>query len=285
MSDALHSISPQQSWQKNLAVLIDHLNMPTFEQVLTDFLATLCRFDSCLMVTYKESFRPIVIYPQAESEQSTTLLSFLENGYYLLDPLFNRVQSSQQSGIVRLSEICPDSFQSSDFYLNCYQYFDIVDETALIIHLNSKVTCTLSLNRQKALGEITRSELKALQELFPVIRSLVKQFWQIRASDYVKFASTTNTLKDALTTFGHNLLTNREQQITGLVLKGNSSQAIADALSISVGTVKVHRKNIHAKMNTSTQSELFNLFLDHLKTQLDHQPFNESDLHSLLKPE
>ena len=44
----------------------------------------------------------------------------------------------------------------------------------------------------------------------------------------------------------------------------HSSQSIADQLNISVGTVKVHRKNIHSRLNTSQQSEIFTLFLNHL---------------------
>ena len=44
----------------------------------------------------------------------------------------------------------------------------------------------------------------------------------------------------------------------------NSWQAIADQLKISVGTVKVHRKNIHNRLNTSTQAEIFTQFITHL---------------------
>ena len=40
-----------------------------------------------------------------------------------------------------------------------------------------------------------------------------------------------------------------------------ASISIATLLNISVGTVKVHRKNIYAKLEISSQSELFSLFL------------------------
>ena len=70
--------------------------------------------------------------------------------------------------------------------------------------------------------------------------------------------------EQALRTFGQGVLTRREQEITALILQGHSSQSIADQLNISVGTVKVHRKNIHSRLNTSQQSEIFTLFLNHL---------------------
>jgi DNA-binding CsgD family transcriptional regulator len=50
-------------------------------------------------------------------------------------------------------------------------------------------------------------------------------------------------------------------------LRGNSSKAIAKRLSISQETVKVHRRNLYAKLGVSSQSELFSLFLQRLTQQ------------------
>ncbi|WOS66034.1 helix-turn-helix transcriptional regulator (plasmid) [Sinorhizobium fredii GR64] len=53
----------------------------------------------------------------------------------------------------------------------------------------------------------------------------------------------------------------RELEIVTLVLKGHSNQSIAAVLSLSPNTVKVHRRQIYAKLNISSQGELFHLFL------------------------
>ncbi|SEG51594.1 response regulator transcription factor [Marinobacterium lutimaris] len=265
MAEYFPAINVKNSWQKNLAVLIDHVKSNTFPDLLIEYLATLCHFDTALTVTYKKSFKPIILQPLDPAEQSKTLISYINNGYYLLDPLFNAVQKGI-SGVVRVAEIAPDSFQQSEFFENCYQYFNIVDEIVLIIDLSDEVTCTISLGRQPDLGTITRGELRALQEIYPVVSALYRQFWSTQFGQYVQYEQSDDATKQALKSFGSGVLTQRERQITELVVKGNSSQAIADQLNISVGTVKVHRKNIHAKMHTSNQSELFNLFLDHLKS-------------------
>ena len=55
--------------------------------------------------------------------------------------------------------------------------------------------------------------------------------------------------------------TEREREITQLILRGHSSQSIAFNLGISLGTVKTHRKNAYAKLGISSQSELLSLFL------------------------
>jgi DNA-binding CsgD family transcriptional regulator len=45
------------------------------------------------------------------------------------------------------------------------------------------------------------------------------------------------------------------------VLRGHSSEAIGDALGIASGTVKIHRKNIYAKLGIGSQAELISMFL------------------------
>ncbi len=225
MAESYQTINIQDSWQKNLALLVDHLRLRSFPKVLIDFLASYCRFDTSLIVTYKKSFKPIVIHPIDPSEQSSTLTSYLNNGHYLLDPLFNAIQGEVTSGVIRVIDYAPDSFESSDFFLNCYQYFGIVDEIVLVIPLDPSVTCTISLSRFKGLGSITRTELKALQEIYPVVSALFRQFWQAQAGEYVQFEQSDDAIKHALKSFGSGVLTQREREITDLILKGYSSKA------------------------------------------------------------
>jgi DNA-binding NarL/FixJ family response regulator len=56
-------------------------------------------------------------------------------------------------------------------------------------------------------------------------------------------------------------LSNRELEITRLILSGFSSKGIANRLGISSETVKVHRKHAYSKLSIYTQSELFALFM------------------------
>lgn len=248
---------------KDLATLIDSIRLRNFPQVLVDFLATLCHFDSALIVTYKKSLKPIMIYPTDPAEQSPTLHNYLEKAF-ILDPLFNAIQKGLQKNVTRLAEIAPDAFDSSEYYQTCYKKFDLVDEINLAIELNEKVTLTITLGRKTHLGTITRAEMQRLQDMFPIISALVRQFWLSQSKEYVQYEKSNSVMKQALKSFAVGVLTRREQEISGLILQGHSSKVIANQLNISLGTVKVHRKNIHTKLNTSTQSEIFTLFLSHL---------------------
>lgn len=263
MHNRYHPDAQSVSWQKDLASLIDHIRLRSFPKVLADFLATQCHFDTVLMVTYKKSFKPIILHPTDPADQSPTLHNYI-NKSYILDPLFNAIQHGMSPGVSRLAEIAPDSFETTEYYQSCYKDFDLVDEINFVIELDKHVTCTISLGRKSSLGTITRAELHRLQDIHPIINSLVRQFWLSQSQEYVQYEKSDGAMKQALNTFGSGVLTRREQEISGLILQGHSSKAIANMLSISLGTVKVHRKNIHTRLNTSTQSEIFTLFLAHL---------------------
>jgi two-component system, NarL family, response regulator LiaR len=50
-------------------------------------------------------------------------------------------------------------------------------------------------------------------------------------------------------------LTEREREVLDLVVQGNSNQQIADALVISIATVKAHISNIFSKLQVSSRAE------------------------------
>lgn len=52
------------------------------------------------------------------------------------------------------------------------------------------------------------------------------------------------------------LLTPREIEILRLIKKGYSSQTIAEEVSLSLMTVKTHRRNMHFKLKTETTADL-----------------------------
>ena len=58
-----------------------------------------------------------------------------------------------------------------------------------------------------------------------------------------------------------NPLTDREQEVLRLILRGNSNKAIAAQLFITENTVKTHVKNIYSKYNVSSRAEIISTLL------------------------
>lgn len=265
MQSKNHSELITPTCARDIASLIHHIKVPSFMPVLEEVLSNHCNFDTILVVTYKKSLKPIILHPKDPAEHSPTLRAYIEKAY-ILDPLFNSIREGMGANVSRLVDIAPDSFDQTEYYQSCYRKFDLVDEVNMTIPLSQNTTCAIALGRKTALGTITRAELNRLKSIFPVIEALVQQFWQAQSAEFVQYERSEGPIKQALKTFASGVLTQREQEILGLILQGHSSKAIADILSISVGTVKVHRKNIHSRLNTSTQSEIFTLFLSHLNS-------------------
>ena len=61
----------------------------------------------------------------------------------------------------------------------------------------------------------------------------------------------------------HESLSNREYQIMCMIASGKKVSEIAGDLSISVKTVKTHRSRLLAKMNMTTNAELFRYTIKH----------------------
>jgi DNA-binding CsgD family transcriptional regulator len=237
--------------------------------VLEEFLATLCFFDTFMIVSYKSALRPILIHPTDPKQQSDTLRKYIQHAY-VLDPLCHAIKIGIAPGVIRLADIMPDSFKKTEYYKGCYKDFGLVDEINLIIQLDDQVTCALTLGRKSSLDSISRSELNALNEYYPILSALIRQFWLAQSGEFLQYGRSDGPMNRALKTFASGVLTQREREITDLILRGHSSQAIAEQLKISVGTVKVHRKNIHNKLNTSTLAEIFTRFIAHLNSLDDY---------------
>jgi DNA-binding CsgD family transcriptional regulator len=248
---------------KDIAALIDHSRLRSFPNALADFLSNICNFNSIIMVAYKTDFKPVMVYPLDKGQHSPTLRMYLDKAY-VLDPLYNVIQSGNPPAVSRILDIAPDSFESTEYFQKCYQDFNFIDEINLIIPLDNELYLAITIGRTSNLNSITRAELNRLQDVYPVINALFRQFWLSQSHEYVKFERSEGAMQQAISTFGDGILTKREQEITGLILQGHSSKSISSLLNISLGTVKVHRKNIHSRLNTSSQSDIFTLFLTHL---------------------
>ena len=102
-----------------------------------------------------------------------------------------------------------------------------------------------------------------------MIRSSLARHWSELGSKGVlepSGACLSSFVEGTFRTFGDPVLTSREQDVARLILRGHSSDSIALRLGITTATVKIHRRNLYAKLNISSQPELFALFIDVLSS-------------------
>ena len=134
-------------------------------------------------------------------------------------------------------------------------FVDVGDNTALALVVG---------RRQKM---FTKAELQRLRMLEAVVRSAMLNIWDLwcRESGH---AGRDDSLHRRMTrcfgNFGASTLTEREREITQLLLRGHSVKSAARELDIAPGTVMVHKRNLFRKLGISSLHQLFSRFIEEI---------------------
>jgi DNA-binding CsgD family transcriptional regulator len=192
-------------------------------------------------------------------------------GPYLLDPFFKASSRKVDSGLYRLRDIAPDRFYQSQYYRSYYIQTGLAEEISYTLYPVDDVAVVISLMRSAESTKFSAREFKLLESVFPIVDSLSRHHWQELSQRFEgDFQSTEacqsqTIIESRVSELFTVRITPRETQVVSRILEGHSSEAIAQALGISVGTVRIHRRNIYGKLQISSQQELFDIFFDQIK--------------------
>jgi len=243
---------------------------PRFWKQLVLLLHQATPFDNALAIFYPREGPPQALeeYDAEPSSKPASMLTYL-NGLYLLDPFFQACREGYPSGLYRLEEVAPDHFRQSEYFLSYFHDNVLEDEVQFILQLPDTGTLSLSLGSQRVFD---REQIGQLTTFAAWVLPLMQQHWQhsqLRPQLPVA-EEMASQIRDALSHFGSAVLSDRELEIARLILRGFSSKAMAERLKISPDTIKVHRRHLYAKLDISSQPELFSLFIQSLGHDLDN---------------
>ncbi len=136
----------------------------------------------------------------------------------------------------------------------------VTDEVQYNVPLDGERTLCLSLGSESRFG----AEQIALFELLrPWVIALMKK--RIHFEDAVREEAKPIAAAEVEVQPWRGLispLTARESDVIRLMLDGYSNKEIADRLTLSIATIKVHRRHIYAKLNVKSHSEIFALLIN-----------------------
>jgi len=240
--------------------------------LLVSMLKTLVPFDNAVIVHYQGGEKPQVHYNDMPPLQRESQIEGFVNGAFLLDPFYRAAIDTGIGGLHRLSNLAPEGFKKTEYYRSYFKFTKIKDEIGYIIHLDNKQFINISLGRLGLAQRFNRSQLAILEDITPIIESICNLQWSSKEkSSSNKVSQLPGQLDSALKCFGTAYLTDRETQVVQLFLHGHSTKSIAERLGISPETVKLHRKNSYAKLDVSSQAELFYLFIDSLASLTNYE--------------
>ncbi len=260
-----------RAWHEQVAQLMAAHDTAQFPAILVDTLRHVVPFDYSVFFAYRGQERPLCLFDTFTPQQRIVFVTDYQVGPYLLDPFYQACGERIEPGLYRLREIAPDRFYHAEYYRSYYRRTGLSEEIGFIIALPDDVMLVISLMRAGNSACFSDRDMNKLRRAEPILHAAAAQHWnslgkergdEIKADSAV--ASFDMHVVSAFENFGSTILTRREREVVGMVLRGHSSESIGRHFGISTGTVKIHRKNIYAKLDISSQSELFSQFISYL---------------------
>jgi len=261
-----HFESPH--WYDAIAAIIAADTQASLAQAMTDAVGAVVEHEGTCLIAFHADARPDVLHHTLEPAGEQHYLERYLAGPYLLDPLYQLAIREEKPTLCRFRDELPDRFRASEYYRQYCDRTHLRDEMDFLLEVSQSTTLVLVVGRRN--HRFTRVELGRLEMIESIVRAAMHRIWQFQAEATGSNGSNDDFhrhLSECFDRFGENVLTDRERQISQLLLRGHSSKSIARELNIAPGTVMVHKRNLFAKLDISSQYELFSLLIDQLGGQ------------------
>lgn len=261
------------TWIAPFAHALDRHDQPDGVSALLAAIGAAAHFHLALSVVYRRNGGPSYVFDTFSGPRAKQAVELYMAGTYLLNPVYNAFLAGVAPGVYLIRDLAPDAYFDSDLYRNLdirrhedeelgyrtHGWPEGMEEVILAIGLPGEEMAEISLSRIRSEGGFDAASLARLRLAYPLVAAIFRRLWahlsrgdshpQSRAIDHL------------FTDFGRGILSPREREVALLILKGHSSESIGYHLGISTATVKTHRQKLYAKLNLSTQQELFSAFL------------------------
>ncbi|MFT9441496.1 MAG: helix-turn-helix transcriptional regulator [Acetobacter papayae] len=249
---------------------IRHINDSGVFATIESALRTVAFFDIAAIFAYPPAEQPEMLHDGLKGISLPNAMQDYLAGGYLLDAVYVACMQGLADGLYRLATLAPDAFFESDYFLSplvhpciSMESGSLVEEIAFCTHAPDGTALVFSLMRSTGMEAFSKEDFSALEAFAPIINAALIQHWINRTEKKAleKTALNTENLNKSFRDFERDRLSPREQDVVALLLRGHSSLSAAKNLGITEGTVKIHRKNIYAKLGISSQSMLFSHFI------------------------
>ena len=241
-------------------LLIDAVGTKGFPAALADLLRLTVPYSYTVVFGYGDAAGPVDLFDDFPvSKRKVFVTDYLE-GPYLLDPFFRAAKRPVAPGLYRMRDLAPDRFYQGEYYRNYYAQTGLAEEIGFLIELTPTTTIVVSLMRAEKAFSVR--EMRSLQDVTPVVIAAARKHWgSLPDLTQTSYDGDETKVEKSFASFGQGTLTPREREVVEHTLKGNSAQAIGELLGIASGTVRIHRRNVYAKLQISSQGELFSKFI------------------------
>ncbi len=257
-------INQLSKWNKDISRAIAALGTDKFFPSLIEAVNGQVKIDYPQIWLYHRDLPPRVLYHQIPDQALAAQVDQYLEGPYREDPFYQTSMHQPRAKIYRLSRVTMGKLKESDYYRDYYSDTGTCDEAVYLSKLQAGNVINLSMMRLAGHGAFTDEEYEMLYLLAEPVSELIKSHTEhsdFAASNLIQ-PGIDHQIDLAFRTFGASLLSPREKDVLELMLRGYGTDISAERLTIAIETVRRHRKSIYRKLDVSSQTDLFSLFLN-----------------------
>lgn len=253
-----------QRWNSDLANIVANVGEPIFFQQIFAAIEAQITVAFPQAWLYHRDLPPKLLDHKIPKNAFTSQVDEYLEGPYREDPFFKVSLSSPRNNCYRLSRLVTGDFEQSSYHQNYYASTGTVDEAIIVTRLGDGSVVNISFMRLKAQGEFSDDEYAWLYSVSQVLAELIDL--HTRREEFVESnmlqPGVDHQIQQGFASFGSNYVSEREQEVLELLLRGYGADTSAEKLSISIETVRRHRKSIYKKLDVNSQADLFALFIN-----------------------
>mgnify|MGYP001813853480 FL=1 len=252
-------------WHAAVAAVVDADSGEGIAARLIDAISQVVEHDGTCLLAFHRDARPEVLHHTLEREGERHYVERYLAGPYLLDPLYELALRGHKPTLCRFRDATPDRFRASEYYRQYCERTHLTDEMDFLVDVGEGSTLALVVGRRGK--RFAKAELSRLGLIEPLVRAAMRRAWMHWRSTNGR-GTPDRAIHERLTecydNFGDDVLTQREREVSKLLLRGHSSKSVARELDIAPATVMVHKRNLFAKLGITSQYELFSSFIENL---------------------
>ena len=252
-------------WQHAVAALVRGGDIHATCGALVELIGLAVDHEGTCLLVFHPDAPPEIVHHTLEPAGAEHYLDRYLDGPYLLDPLYQLTLRGDKPSLCRFRDESPDRFRSSEYYRQYCERTHLLDEMDFLLDVADRSTLVLVVGRRQKM--FTKTELDRLRLIESIVQAAMGNIWRRWAAGHAASESDGGLhrrLTRCFDNFGEGSLTDREREITQLLLRGHSAKSVARELRIAPGTVMVHKRNLFAKLGITSQNELFSRFIDEL---------------------
>lgn len=245
----------------DIAKLVTGLGNPGFSEILLSSVNLICNLNHFSLVHLTKNDR--VAYVMSASDENVIITEATQKLYltiyYRLDPNKEFLEHFSDNRSILIKRLKPSDISDIGYRKLWYEKMGIFDRVSIITQADKGLYCLNLFRTKKVFSDF---DISIITDLSFLLSSLTIKHARLAGSisGFMTREVQLEGLVERLAKIDKTL-SQREKEVCARILLGMSSEGIALDLSIKVQSVLTYRKRAYARLNISSQNELFALCL------------------------